>query len=82
MLATGAARAERGGMRARGLSVRLVFTNTVFSIKMSDPSACDILWRGATDYASEARVSADGKHCCIDRIVLRAEGVPASTTDL
>jgi hypothetical protein len=59
----------------------LVFTNTIFSMEMSDPSACDILWRGATDYASEARVSADGKHCCIDRIVLRAEGVPASTTD-
>ncbi len=59
----------------------LVFTSTVFSMAMPEPEACEVLWRGANDYASEARVSPDGKHCCIDRIVLRAEGVPASTTD-
>jgi hypothetical protein len=33
------------------------------------------------DYATKSRVSADGLHCCIDRIVLRAEGVPATTID-
>jgi hypothetical protein len=37
--------------------------------------------KGTRDYASKARVSADGKHCCIDRIVLRAAGVMASTVD-
>ena len=34
-----------------------------------------------TSLLSQARVSADGRHCCIDHIVLRAEGVPATTED-
>jgi hypothetical protein len=59
----------------------IVFASSVFSMKEPQPSACDVLRHGPTDYSSKARVSADGKHCCIDRIVLRAQGVPATTTD-
>jgi hypothetical protein len=59
----------------------VVFTNTVLSMAMSDPDACQPVMRGMNDFASEPRVSADGKHCCIDRIVLRAPGVTATTMD-
>jgi hypothetical protein len=59
----------------------IVFTETVLSMETSEPDACEPLTRGMTDFASKARVSADGKHCCIDRIVLRAQGVMATTMD-
>jgi hypothetical protein len=59
----------------------IVFTNTVLSLDMSDPNACQPIMRGTNDFASKARVSSDGKRCCIDRIVLRAAGVMATTMD-
>jgi hypothetical protein len=59
----------------------VIFTNTVLSMDMPDPSACEPVMRGMNDFASKPRVSADGKHCCIDRIVLRAPRVMATTTD-
>jgi hypothetical protein len=59
----------------------IVFTNTVLSMDMSDPNACQPVVRGMNDFASKPRVSADGKHCCIDRIVLRAPRVMATTVD-
>jgi hypothetical protein len=59
----------------------IVFTNTVLSMEMSDPNACQPVMRGMNDFASKPRVSSDGRHCCIDRIVLRAAGVMATTTD-
>lgn len=59
----------------------IVFTHTVLSLETSDPDACQPVLRGTNDFASKPRVSADGKHCCIDRIVLRARGVMATTMD-
>jgi hypothetical protein len=59
----------------------LIFTNTVLSMEVSDPDACQPVRRGMNDFASKPRVSTDGKHCCIDRIVLRAQGVMATTMD-
>jgi hypothetical protein len=59
----------------------VIFTKTVLTMASSDPGACEPIARGMTDFASKARVSADGKHCCIDRIVLRARGVMATTMD-
>ena len=59
----------------------VIFTNTVLSMDMPDPSACEPVMRGMNDFASKPRVSADGKHCCIDRIVLRAPRVMATTVD-
>jgi hypothetical protein len=59
----------------------IIFTNTVLSMDKSDPNACQPVMRGMNDFASKPRVSSDGKHCCIDRIVLRASGVMATTKD-
>jgi hypothetical protein len=59
----------------------IVFTNTVLSMDTSAPDACEPVTRGMNDFASKPRVSKDGKHCCIDRIVLRAAGVMATTPD-
>lgn len=59
----------------------LIFEKTVLTLKTPEPGACDLNNRGTRDYASKARVSADGRHCCIDRIVLRADGVTATTMD-
>lgn len=59
----------------------IVFTSTVLTMSASDPDACTPLMRGTNDFASKPRVSADGKHCCIDRIVLRAARVMPTTID-
>lgn len=59
----------------------VIFTHTVLSMDTSDPDACQPVTRGMNDFASKPRVSIDGKHCCIDRIVLRASGVMATTQD-
>lgn len=59
----------------------VIFTNTVLFMERSDPSACEPVLRGMNDFASKPRVSGDGKHCCIDRIVLRAPRVMATTSD-
>lgn len=59
----------------------IVFTKSVLTMAMPQPEACTPLRMGMRDYASKARVSADGKHCCIDRVVLRADGVMATTMD-
>jgi hypothetical protein len=59
----------------------IIFTNTVLSMNTADPDACQPVMRGTNDFASKPRVSSDGKHCCIDRIVLRAAGVMATTPD-
>jgi len=59
----------------------VILTHTVVSMDMADPGACQPIMRGMNDFVSKPRVSADGKHCCIDRIVLRAPGVAATTTD-
>jgi len=59
----------------------VIFTHTVLTMNASEPEACEPVMRGTNDFASRPRVSADGKHCCIDRIVLRASGVDATTQD-
>ncbi len=59
----------------------VIFTNTVLSMDVSDADACQPVLRGTNDFASKPRVSADGKHCCIARIVLRAPRVMATTMD-
>jgi hypothetical protein len=58
-----------------------VFENVVLTMQTSEPEACELNNAGMNDYVSKSRVSPDGRHCCIDRIVLRAEGVPPSTQD-
>lgn len=59
----------------------IIFTKSVLTMAKSEPSACEPIARGMRDFASKARISADGKTCCIDRIALRAAGVDATTKD-
>lgn len=58
----------------------VVFTSTVITFASSAKSVCQPAQRGATDYFSAPRLSADGLRCCIDKITLRAEGVAATTS--
>lgn len=59
----------------------LIFDHIVLKMQDPEPGACALNNRGMNDYVTESRVSADGLTCCIDRIVLRAEGVAATTKD-
>ena len=59
----------------------LIFEHIVLKLRDPEPGACALNNRGTNDYVTESRVSADGLTCCIDRIVLRAEGVAATTKD-
>jgi hypothetical protein len=56
----------------------VVFTNSVLTFKLPVMS-CQPSQRGPNDYYSAPRQSADGLRCCYDKVVLRAQGVPAST---
>ena len=57
-----------------------VFTESVLTFSSPRTGACVPITQGATDFVSKARLSADKTKCCIDRITLRAPGVPATTT--
>jgi len=59
----------------------VIFEDIVLTMRDPEPGACALNNRGMNDYVSKSRVSADGRHCCIERIVLRAQGVPATTDD-
>ncbi|MBN1656089.1 MAG: hypothetical protein JXA30_20140 [Deltaproteobacteria bacterium] len=66
-----------------GSSVRLVddliFTDAVITFSESRPEDCYPSQQGADDYFSQPRVSADGKTCCISKVITRGSGVPASS---
>jgi hypothetical protein len=59
----------------------IVFTNTVLTFSKSEPKACQPSARGANDAFSTPIASADGLRCCVARLVLRAPGVAATTSD-
>ena len=59
----------------------VIFDHVVLTMQTAEPGACALNNGGINDYATKSRVSADGFHCCIGRIVLRAQGVPATTTN-
>jgi hypothetical protein len=59
-----------------------IFEKVVLTMKAPEPGACALNNGGMNDYASQSRVSTDSLHCCFERIVLRADGVPASSKDL
>lgn len=56
----------------------VVFTSTVITTADADTRACMPTLRGTSDYFSAPRTSQDGRSCCIDKIILRGQGVPAS----
>lgn len=56
-----------------------VFTSTVLTSADPDPAACRPSVRGPNDYISPPQLSPDGTKCCISRIVVRAQGVAATS---
>lgn len=57
----------------------VVFTATTVTFADAEAAACQPIVRGINDFFTDPKVSSDGKQCTFDRIVLRAEGVPATT---
>ncbi len=57
----------------------VVFTSTTLTLAASDSEACQPSTRGQDDYFSAPQWSADGKSCCVSKIILRAQGVAATT---
>jgi hypothetical protein len=58
----------------------VVFTSTTISMALPEPTACQPTLRGPNDAFSAPSASPDGQTCCLAHIVLRAAGVPATTT--
>ena len=59
----------------------VVFTDTVITFAEPEPEACQPVTRGTNDYFSAPIASSDGFRCCVARLVLRAQGVAATTMD-
>jgi hypothetical protein len=59
----------------------VIFTATILTFADPAPEACQPSQRGTNDYFATPQSSADGTKCCISRIVLRADGVPATSPD-
>jgi hypothetical protein len=58
----------------------IIFTGTTITFAQSDPGACQPTLRGPTDSFSTPVASASGTQCCLAYIVLRAQGVAATTS--
>ncbi len=56
-----------------------VFTATKLQFAAASPTSCQPSQHGPTDYFATPYVSTDGKTCCISRVILRADGVAATT---
>lgn len=59
----------------------VIFTSMVVKLSDSMPKACVPNVKGSTDYFTPPRASADGKTCCIDKLILRASGIKPSSPD-
>jgi hypothetical protein len=57
----------------------VVFTSTTLTFASAERDACQPTSRGQNDYFSQPLSSSDGRTCCFSRIILRAQGVPATT---
>ncbi len=57
----------------------VIFTSSIITFASAAKSACQPVQRGTNDYFSAPRASADGLRCCIDKVILRAEGVAATS---
>jgi hypothetical protein len=56
-----------------------VFTETRLQFAASSPMSCQPSQHGPDDYFATPYVSIDGKTCCVSRVILRANGVKATT---
>ncbi|MEO8904348.1 MAG: hypothetical protein ABI488_18440 [Polyangiaceae bacterium] len=59
----------------------VVFTASTMVFEKAEPQACQPTVRGVNDFFTNPKASTDGKQCSIDRLVLRAQGVPATTAN-
>jgi hypothetical protein len=57
----------------------VAFTAITATLSASQPKSCFPNAKGTNDYFSPPRASADGKTCCIAKIILRASGAKASS---
>ncbi|MGA7121118.1 MAG: hypothetical protein WBY94_13520 [Polyangiaceae bacterium] len=57
----------------------VVFTSTKITLAAPETSACQPSVRGQNDYFATPTTSSDGLQCCVSRIILRAQGVAATT---
>jgi hypothetical protein len=57
----------------------VVFTATKLQFAASSPMSCQPSQHGPTDYFATPYISKDGKTCCVSRVILRAQGVAATT---
>jgi hypothetical protein len=57
----------------------VVFTSTMLTFAEPDEADCQPSVRGYDDYFSTPQSSGDGASCCVSRIILRAQGVAATT---
>ena len=57
----------------------VVFTDTTLTLAAADGAACQPSTRGQDDYFSAPQISMDGKTCCVSKLILRAQGVAATT---
>jgi hypothetical protein len=60
----------------------VVFTSTTLTFADPSADACQPSVRGSTDYFSAPESSADGTKCCYSKIILRAQGVPATSPNV
>jgi hypothetical protein len=59
----------------------VIFTSIQLTFASPQPSSCQPVARGTNDYFSAPQASSDGLHCCIAKVILRAEGVAATSAD-
>ena len=57
----------------------VIFTSTTITMADADPSGCEPSTRGQNDYFAAPRMSGDGKRCCVSKIILRGQGVAATS---
>ncbi|HLK38799.1 MAG TPA: hypothetical protein VKU41_18685 [Polyangiaceae bacterium] len=56
-----------------------VFTSTRLTFSAPDQASCQPSQHGPNDYFATPYASADGKTCCVSRVILRQRGVAATT---
>jgi hypothetical protein len=57
----------------------VIYTSTRLTFAASDPTSCQPSQHGPNDYFATPYVSKDGKTCCVSRVILREQGVAATT---
>ncbi len=59
----------------------VIFTSTTLTFASAQASACQPIQLGTNDYFSAPQASTNGLQCCISKVILRAQGVAATSPD-